>query len=310
MTNINFPDDPSDGDRVGLQVYDATRGVWEWDALPGDTTAEDLLGPGQVIAYSNIEYLVVAGGGAGGGSGGGNQRSGGGGAGGYISGTTSLALGSYSIEVGAGGSAYVPNSTRSGNGSNTVFNNLTAIGGGGGACMQPNVTGASGGSGGGGGSDPSGAGTGTPGQGNAGGAGGGYNQWGGGGGGAGAAGFSRYNSPNGGDGLSSSITGSTIFYAGGGAGVPGSGTTVGGAGGGGNYPAGNGSENLGGGGGAENNNTSGSTGGSGVVIIKLPSSANTSFSVGLTEANGGSGQTVGDYKVYTVTAGTGTVTIS
>jgi hypothetical protein len=30
--------------------------------------------------------------------------------------------------------------------------------------------------------------------------------------------------------------------------------------------------------------------------------------VGLTEANGGNGQTIGDYTVYTVTAGTGTVT--
>ena len=52
----------------------------------------------------------------------------------------------------------------------------------------------------------------------------------------------------------------------------------------------------------------GGAGGSGVVIFKVPSWAVPTFSVGLTEANGGSGQTIGDYKIYTVTAGTGTVT--
>jgi hypothetical protein len=54
----------------------------------------------------------------------------------------------------------------------------------------------------------------------------------------------------------------------------------------------------------------GGSGGSGIVIFKLSSQANVSFSAGLTEANSGSGQTVGDHKVYTVTAGAGTVTIS
>jgi len=70
--------------------------------------------------------------------------------------------------------------------------------------------------------------------------------------------------------------------------------------------------------GADVNNSSGAgggnnttrNGGSGVVIFKISSRAIVTFSVGLTEENGGSGQTVGAYKVYTVTAGSDTGTIS
>ena len=70
--------------------------------------------------------------------------------------------------------------------------------------------------------------------------------------------------------------------------------------------------------GADVNNSSGAgggnnttrNGGSGVVIFKISSRAIVTFSVGLTEENGGRGQTVGAYKVYTVTAGSDTVTIS
>jgi hypothetical protein len=67
-----------------------------------------------------IDYLVI-----GGGAGGGNDRvsNGGGGAGGYIESSTVLTPGTYTITIGAGGGLY-------GNGSNTVFDSITAFGGG------------------------------------------------------------------------------------------------------------------------------------------------------------------------------------
>jgi hypothetical protein len=84
-----------------------------------------------------VQYLVVAGGG-----GGNNNRSGGGGAGGLLSGTTtSLSLNTnYTVTVGSGG-AY------NAQGSNSVFNTLTSIGGGQSGTLHSN--GFSGGSGGG-----------------------------------------------------------------------------------------------------------------------------------------------------------------
>jgi hypothetical protein len=47
---------------------------------------------------------------------------------------------------------------------------------------------------------------------------------------------------------------------------------------------------------------SGGNGGSGVVIFSVPTGTNVSFSEGVTEANGGTGEVVGDNTVYTVTA--------
>jgi len=61
----------------------------------------------------------------------------------------------------------------------------------------------------------------------------------------------------------------------------------------------------GGGGGAGSSGTGGS-GGSGVVILKFPDYANLSVGAGLTSSN----VTSGEYKIYTFTAGTGTVTFS
>ena len=52
-----------------------------------------------------LEYLVIAGGGGGGYGGGG-----GGGAGGYLSGAQSLAIGTYTVTVGAGGAGDTNNS--------------------------------------------------------------------------------------------------------------------------------------------------------------------------------------------------------
>jgi hypothetical protein len=78
---------------------------------------------------------------------------------------------------------------------------------------------------------------------------------------------------------------------------------LGGAGGGGNgaygTTGGSGVANTGGGGGAGSNNTGGGPGGSGVVILRIPSSASASFSAGVTfSLNTG----VSGFKIYTVTA--------
>jgi hypothetical protein len=86
---------------------------------------------------SNMQVLIVAGGG-----GGGSDMGGGGGGGGVIYNPTFNVQASstpYTIVVGAGG-AGTPNGTnnpRGTNGSNSTFNGLTAIGGGGGASTGP-----------------------------------------------------------------------------------------------------------------------------------------------------------------------------
>lgn len=220
----------------------------------------------------SVDALVVAGGG--GGAGGlSTECDGGGGAGGYryLTGL-SYTPGAYTVTIGAGGAGGA-NASGS-NGSNSVFDIYTSIGGGGGG---HSTVGSSGGSGGGGGSGNSG-GSGTVGQGNAGGTGFSSNA-GGGGGGAGAVGGNAASvaiAGNGGVGLSNSITGSSVFYAGGGGGSANGGGTggSGGNGGGGAGSVGTGSgvagtANTGGGGGAGGNNSpGGGAGGSGVVIIR------------------------------------------
>ena len=265
----------------------------------------------------NVEYLVVAGGGAGGGG----WQGGGGGAGGYQTGTlTSLALNSlYNVTVGAGGSGG-SGAGPGGNGSNSVFNNITSIGGGRGAGepMGSAYAATVGGSGGGGshGGGTTGA-SGTSGQGNSGGNGisaSGY-YLGGGGGGAGGAGVSATTSAAGagGPGAVSAITGISVTYAGGGGGTF-RGSAPNGAGGAGGGGAGGssgtaGTTNTGGGGGAGTGGSgSGVTGagGSGVVIIKYLSVYNATFSAGLTTTTA----TSGGYKITTITAGTGTVTFT
>ena len=247
----------------------------------------------------SASYLVVAGGGGGGAGGAG---SGGGGAGGLLSGTTPLSTTTtYTVTVGAGavgrtGSGY---SSTIPSGSNSVFNSITAIGGGGGSSGN-NIGGAGGSGGGGNGGYGTGGGAGTSGQGNAGGTGvgGGYippneTYAGGGGGGASAVGANGQANTttlteiggNGGAGTASSITGTSVTYAGGGGGSCYGGNATsktggsGGAGGGGTGGTGDsvngtsGTANLGGGGGAGGgtNSTSGGNGGSGVVIISYPS---------------------------------------
>ena len=195
--------------------------------------------------------LVVAGGGSGGRAG--SNGSGGGGAGGVVY-STGVAVNpgsTYTVAVGSGGNP--------GNGGNSVFDTLTAIGGGRGAGIDTGVTGNNGGSGGGGAG--AGGGTGTSGQGNSGGTGSG-----GGGGGAGGSG----NGGTGGPGRSITINGA-VYNVGGGGGAYASGAS-GGSGGGSGSSSGTvvgtaGSANTGGGGGGSGATVSAAPGGSGIVVI-------------------------------------------
>lgn len=279
---------------------------------------------------SKIQSLVIAGGGGGGDGGGG------GGAGGYRSSVTGESSGggasaetglqfgtdisigtTYSVTVGAGGAA----STK---GSDSVFATITSEGGGFGGVF--NDVGGDGGSGGGGGGSNGSSvvgGSGTANQGFDGGdgnTGGGGTRPSGGGGGASEVGESLptgFQSGDGGDGVASSITGTSVVRAGGGGGggdrdaadaLPG----VGGAGGGGDgarYQATNataGATNTGGGGGGggpSSDPSGGMPGGSGVVILRYPSAYSITIGAGLT----GTETTDGDEKVAEITAGAGNV---
>jgi len=229
-------------------------------------------------APDTVEYLVVAGGGAGGGDSGTASGNGGGGAGGLLTASNyAVATGTaLTITVGAGG-AGAPTAIAI-NGSNSVFGNITATGGGGGAYYS-NGIGGTGGSGGGGGADSGAGGAGTSGQGNAGGR--GNTSSGGGGGGAGSPpvqGIGGVRGGGGGTGLCSTITGTRVFYAGGGGGSSGYVEGAGGAGGGGTGAntttkfGVSGTANTGGGGGGQTNGSSSpsGSGGSGIVIIRYP----------------------------------------
>jgi len=234
-----------------------------------------------VINAGLVDYLVVAGGGGG--------ASGGGGAGGYLTGTGFGVNGSIAVTVGSGGASGAGDGLSATNGTDSVFSSITSIGGGGGA--RANASGLSGGSGGAGGAESNAAaqrpgGSGTTGQGNAGGNFAGFNSSPyptGGGGGAGAAGSNAINATTSGDGgvgLSSSITGTSVFYAGGGGGgmyYSGGSRGLGGNGGGGNGGGGagtnnpapqSGTPNTGGGGGGNSSGQTGGSGGSGIVIVR------------------------------------------
>jgi len=243
------------------------------------------------------DYLVVAGGGSGGNPA--NGAAGGGGAGGLRSTVTatggggslesalSLASGTgYTVTIGAGGAVRA-------NGSNSVFSTITSTGGGQGGSRSVSgfINGSTGGAGGGGAGEDSGStgGTGTANQGYAGGTGGGSNvNAAGGGGGAGAVGSARQagSAPvaggAGGNGVATSISGSSVTYAGGGGGGGSSIGANGGAGGTGGGGTGGGASNSqiaaagtantgggGGGGGNDTGRTSGN-GGSGIVIVRYP----------------------------------------
>ncbi len=252
----------------------------------------------------SADFLVIAGGGGGSGT----SLAGGGGAGGYrtsagtsgggasaessltfIGGTT------YTITVGAGGSG---GATGSNGGDSSIsgsgLTTITSIGGGAGS--NNGTAGASGGSGGGSGRDSvNTGGAGTSGQGFAGGNGGGSSNSSAasGGGGAGAVGASvssPWTGGNGGVGVASTITGSSVYRAGGGGGAAyaslGRDGGTGGNGGGGNGSGNSatsataGTANTGGGGGGGMSNSSGKAGGSGVVILRVATSKYSGITTG------------------------------
>jgi len=270
-------------------------------------------GPAQL---SKVDYLVIAGGGGGGG-----EQSGGGGAGGYreskdsdissphtgspLVATTGLSISAqtYPITVGAGGSGGSNPDGNATEGSPSIFSTITSAGGGrGGTSTDPHPAGnaTTGGSGGGGATLGGAIGAAgntppvSPPQGNDGGPGASNPYVGGGGGGAGAVGSTGTPNPGGastagpgGNGVASSITGSSVTRGGGGGGG-GTGATVGGnqpynasTGGSGGGGAGapdnpstsgtSGTANTGGGGGGgnlQNPSSTGGSGGKGIVIIR------------------------------------------
>ena len=261
--------------------------------------------------YLGTTLLVIAGGGGGAAGAEPSAGAGSGGAGGYIAQNFAFDTGiNYTVVIGAGGGAGSTTANGS-NGSNSVFANLTAIGGGGGGYGGSSSGGLNGGSGGGAGygrdsnQGPLLGGQPTAGQGYKGGdnhqAPLGYcaayptnpnctaRKPGSGGGGAGGEG--GYQNGIGGVGASSDITGSVITRAAGGPGPTSYSSTI---------TAVNGAANTGNGGSAKN----AGAGGSGVVILNYRSSWNfTNPGGGLTYST----TTVNNRKVTTITAGAGTV---
>lgn len=282
-----------------------------------------------------IEYLVLAGGGAGTCGNSGNIGNGGGGAGGILASTLDLRRATaYTFAVGAGatGTTFGLGNVAA-NGSNSGIIGAGIAGGGvvanGGGSAKAYISGSftsnSGGCGSGGTYNNIAPGAGTAGpprqgyDGAAGLVGGNYN--GGGGGGTGANGVSGASGGTGGAGSSKTIMGSAIFYGGGGGGgalgsPAGAGGTGGGGTGGVNIGGTAGTANLGGGGGGAGGSTAtGANGGSGVIIVAYLSSypSATAASAGLI-INGSAGNITPDtasragYKIYRITAGTGTIT--
>lgn len=237
---------------------------------------------------TNVEVLVVAGGGGGGTSRDfGDAGAGGGGAGGLVHASDFAVTGSVNVTIGAGGAGGPGTGHANGvNGGNSVFDSLTALGGGGGA--GGNTSGNAGGSG--GGSRGTSGGTASqPGSasggdgfrgGNHGGSPGGAAATGGGGAGEAGediAGTDGEDGGNGGDGLPFALTGATNYYAGGGGGgaaqsgpgAPGAGGSGGGGTGGRtDISPTSGAANTGGGGGGGNNDVNGAAGGSGIVVVR------------------------------------------
>jgi hypothetical protein len=251
----------------------------------------------------------------------------------------------YTITIGAGGAKSNQNGPMGTNGGNTSIAGLfTAAGGGIGGQFQDSFTnglygspannssldGYPGGSGGGTGghntSRTAGNGNGpgsTLGTGFPGGSGAGGPDWsGGGGGGAGGAGQNNPNNSNGGNGglaAPNNITGSWVWYAGGGGGGGsgtgglGGGTSISAQKGGATDGAGSGgsqgASNTGGGAGGtrDTGGNNGNNGGSGILIMAYPTAfSNLNVGGGLTYTLDFAGRPT--YKVYSFTAGTGTIT--
>jgi len=280
---------------------------------------------------STAEVFVVGGGGSGG-----TSYGGGGGGGGIVHHTSySLTPGnSVTVTVGSGG-AGVTNGTAGNNGGDSVFDTLTAKGGGRGGGVTSGTTGAAGGCGGGARYDSSSAYgssnqasfSGATSYGNSGGNGfergnqGSNNRWvSGGGGGAGgpAATASDSQDGDGGSGLQSSISGSSVYYGAGGGGgshnfegapnMAGEGGTGGGGNGGYASASGSNATGYGAGGGGGGSGSSGS-GYQGIVYAKYtPLSYNNMTLV----SNASTADSVPSYAdiVMTYTNGAGTATIN
>jgi hypothetical protein len=244
--------------------------------------ADDFYGTANLMA---AWWLAIGGGG-----GAGQFYGGGGGGGGYLENTSaSLIRGSQlTVTVGTGGAGAQVGNTAGTNGSNSVFGDGIAYGGGGGGSEQNN--GKDGGSGGGTRFLTPGesiqtdlyGGTGYGGRGQS-----AEDAGGGGGAGGDAPGSGGYRA--GGDGKSSSITGSSYIYAPGGRGQN---ANAGEAPGWGNYGSGG--------------NGDGGNGFTGVVILRYATSIGSlTVGSGLTYTTG----TVGSDTYYKFTGGTGTITL-
>ena len=266
----------------------------------------------------SVQVLVVAGGGGGSGAAAGDDGNGGGGAGGVLyEAAHTITAQAYAITIGLGGNGGATGHNHGIQGGNSVFDTMTAIGGGYGGDNFGAPPAGNGGSGGGaGGESTVGKGVGTVGQGNDGGNGFASEPFSaGGGGGAGTAGQDGNGSGGGGGGagianasvgdlLTLASAGASGFIAGGGGGSywsPGFTAGTGGSGGGGaggdNSNGSNGTTNTGGGGGGRvvGTGATGGNGGSGIVIIAAPIGT-------IASATGCTHTTVSGNDVWTCTA--------
>jgi len=266
---LDFPNSPSNGQLYEGFVYDSTVGAWRVRVQP---------------ALFEVDYLIH-GGGTGGNGGSSSAWFGTGGAAGIArTGTARIEPGTYYLSVGAGAPGTALVTARGGD----SYISATANGYGFGFTAQGALENASSTRPGGNNADFSGgAGSGTLG-----------------GGGAGAAASGSVG--NGGAGLTSTITGTSIQRGGGGAGA--NSGTAGAGGGGAVNSAGSVNTGSGGGGSTSGAGSAGGNGASGVIVLRLFTTASVSFSVGVTHTT----TTVGDKTAYIVTAAgpTDTVTIS
>ena len=321
-TNVLYPNGTNaEGVNTGLTSFDSD-GFTLGSATSANESGKNYIyvayaqNPAQpAVASGEMEYLVVAGGGGSSSDSGGGAGGGAGGlrtsygdiSGGGASAETAitLATGTYTVTVGAGGAKYNGVTTAQNGGvssiSGTATVNTVGGGGAGDSLSSPTIyQGANGGSGGGSGNGNANysrntGGTGTTGEGFFGGGARDYavnddrNSGGGGGGAAeGGSNGQSYKGGNGGNGLMVAIDGTSAVYAGGGGGgcrgnVAQNKIGAGGEGGGG-YGANSGAGNDGTvntGGGAGGGRSDGANGGSGIVILRM----NTSDYSGTTSGN-------------------------
>ena len=343
-------------DALNLKSYD-TAGRDALTASAGDTIYNSDDNKPQYYDGSNwknmvdptieVDFLVIAGGASGA-----PQHGGGGGAGGYRtsygsdtsgrgstaeSPQTLLSSTNYTVTVGGGGPAFTgtggsEGTTYGNEGSNSVFADIISLGGGSGGSWQSHA-GESGGCGGGGATASASGGSGENGQGYDGGNGGpngtGNDHPAGGGGGAGSAGSAGTTGyPGaGGNGLASTITGTSVTRAGGGGGggyrndpLSSGRAASGGTGGGGNGGLGYLGQNQnvaatsatintgsgGGGNGTYSSSHSTGGGGSGIVILRYPNNKTITVGAGLDYLDSEE-KTDGSDKYVVFTGGTGDV---